>query len=361
MSQTSKGISPINVLKLAGAYCAFCIGSGYASGQEVSQFFTSQGLLSFGALAISMALFMWFGSTIMMRGFDLNIKSTNNIFREYCGKYIGMALEIFIPIFLFSVVVIMVAGSGATLSEYYGMNPYVGRVLMAAAATVTVFFGLSRLVTVIGIIGPVIIVISLVVGVLGILHGTVEISNVESTMANLEVPKASSNWAMSGLLYAAYMVMGSAPFFAGLGTQANTRKEALVGGLLGGFLLIGAAVVMSTGMLMNIDTVFNKEVPALAMAGATAPWIADVFAVVLMLGIYSTAAPMLWSACNRLALDGTPRFKIAAVVLGVAAFIGGQLPFGQLVGFIYPNMGKLGILFLVCVLLAPFIFKNRKK
>ncbi len=350
-------ISWLNVIKLAGAYCAFCIGSGFATGQEVRLFFTSYGLYSFGALAISMALFMWFGSVLMLKGFTLRIRATNTIFGQYCGKIIGFALEAFVPIFIFSVVVIMISGAGATLSEYYGLPSYVGRVLMAVVSIVSIIFGLSRLVNIIGLIGPVIIVISLVIGGLSIVNAPGTFSDVISMNEALEVPKAASSWVLSGLLYAAFMVLGSAPFFSGLGTQARNPKEAILGGLLGGFLLILAAGVMSTGMLYHMDVLFNKEVPALALASDLSPVLAHFFSVILILGIYSTAAPMLWSVCNRLATDSSARFKMTALVLGSFALLGGLLPFGQLVGFIYPNTGVVGIFFMLCVLLHPLLKK----
>lgn len=350
-------INWFNVVKLSGAYCAFCIGSGFASGQEVRLFFTSYGLYSFGALAISMALFMWFGSVLMLKGFNLRIRATNTIFGQYCGKIVGAALEAFVPIFIFSVVVIMISGAGATLSEYYGLHPYAGRILMAVMSIVSIIFGLSRLVNIIGLIGPVIIVISLIVGALSIINAPGDFSDVISMNETLEVPQAASSWALSGLLYAAFMVLGSAPFFSGLGTEARNPKEAVFGGLLGGFLLILAAGVMSTGMLYHLGTLFDKEVPALTLASNLSPALAHFFAVVLILGIYSTAAPMLWSVCNRVATDSSSRFKIAAIVLGTIALLGGLLPFGQLVGFIYPKTGLVGILFMVCILLHPLLKK----
>lgn len=357
---SAAGFSWLNVIKLAGAYCAFCIGSGFASGQEVRLFFTSQGLMSFGALAISMALFMWFGSAIMMKGNALQLRSVSTIFRHYCGPIIGGALEIFVPIFIFSVVVIMISGAGATLSEYYGMPPYAGRILMAGLSIVSIIFGLSRLVYIIGMIGPVIILISIIVGAISIASGTTPLAEAGPMTEALKVPKAASLWFVSGSLYAAFMVLGSAPFFCGLGTQANSRKEALLGGLLGGFLLIGAAAVMSTGMLCNITDLFDKEVPALTLANNISPLLANFFAVVLILGIYSTAAPMLWSVCNRIAVDSSARFKATAVVLGTLALLGGLLPFSELVGFIYPNTGIVGLCFMLAVLFSPLWLKNKK-
>ena len=51
-------VSILNVLKFAGAFIAFIIGSGFATGQEIMQFFTSNGLYSLGSIVISLILVM---------------------------------------------------------------------------------------------------------------------------------------------------------------------------------------------------------------------------------------------------------------------------------------------------------------
>ncbi len=347
-SQKQNGFSAFS---LAGAFCAFCIGSGFASGQEIMQFFTAYGIWSFGALAVSMLLFMWLGSSIMQAGFKLQLQNTSDIFKYYCGPYLGLFFEFFVPFFLFAVVVIMFAGGGAIVSQNYGLNPYVGRTIMAALSLFTVIFGLKRMVTIIGLIGPAIIMVSIVAGGIGITHATHSLSSITEIIAPLNVPAAAQEWWIAGLLYAGFMIFGSAPFFAGLGGSAKAFGVARTGGMLGGFMLIGAAAVMSTGILLNIDLVFNKEVPALAVAELASNLLSSVFAVILLLGVYSTAAPMLWTVCNRIAPDGTKKFRMAAVILTILAFAGALLPFGQLVGTIYPFTGYFGLLFMTCVVL----------
>lgn len=349
------GVNIANIFSLAGAFCAFCIGSGFASGQEVLQFFTAHGPYSFGALAICMVLFMWFGASIMGTGQRLKLQTTTDVFSWYCGPHLGKLFEYAVPLFLFCVVVIMFAGAGALVSEYYGISADMGRLVMAVLSLATVVLGLGRLVKIIGSIGPGIVVLSVAVGVMGIMTGPDSIRESAEVMAALEVPKAADNWVVSGALYAAFMIFGSAPFFAGMGSQAAGRKEALWGGMLGGFALIGAAAVMSTGLLANITVVYNKEVPNLVVAGASSQGFAWFFSAVLFCGIYTTAAPMLWSVCNRIAADGTRKFKMTAVVLTAAAYMGALLPFGRLVGTIYPYTGYLGLLFLVCLLYRQFV------
>lgn len=67
----------LNVVKYAGAYIAFIIGSGFATGQEIIQFYTSYGIWGIGSIAISMFLFAWVGGTVTDMGFRTKgIRST---------------------------------------------------------------------------------------------------------------------------------------------------------------------------------------------------------------------------------------------------------------------------------------------
>ena len=163
----------LNVVKYAGAYIAFIIGSGFATGQEIIQFYTSYGIWGIGSIAISMFLFAWVGGTVTDMGFRTKGMEKVNAYGQICGKWLGTFYEYFVRIFLFAVVVVMISGAGATLNEYYGLNYYVGSLLMAVLIFVAFAFGFNKLLDVIGCIGPVIIVFSIVVAVATIVSGSV--------------------------------------------------------------------------------------------------------------------------------------------------------------------------------------------
>ncbi len=61
-------ISIIRVMKYAGAYIAFEIGSGFATGQEILQFYTSYGTMGIAGAIVSMILFSWAGGSLMKIG-----------------------------------------------------------------------------------------------------------------------------------------------------------------------------------------------------------------------------------------------------------------------------------------------------
>ena len=347
------------VIKLSGAYIAFIIGSGFATGQEIIQFYTSYGWLSVGAILISMFLFAWVGASVMGMGYDNKQEGKNpGAYQQFCGKYLGTFYEYFVVFFLFCVVVVLISGAGATLNEYYGLNHLVGSGLMAILIYVAYVFGLKGLINIVGTIGPVIIVFTVIVGLVTIAGSFDGLANVSTAIQNVNLPKASPNWIISGLSYASYNVFGAIFFLSELGKESKTRKEATWGGALGGIILMTATLVMNIALLSQVDIIGELAVPTLHLADSISPVVGVAFSVVLILGIFSTAAPMTWTVCDKITKEGTAKAKIIAAVVVVLAFVGGQLPFGTLVGIIYPYTGYLGILLFICLLV--YKVRNRK-
>lgn len=350
-----------DIFAFGGAIMAFVIGAGFASGQEVMQFFTHLGLWgSLCAGATAMVLFSWFGAVLLEDGRQLQLEDANAIFAHYCGKHIGIFFEWFVPVLLFLVVSIMLSGAGATVSEHYGINPNVGRIAMGIATLLTVLLGLKKLVNIIGNIGPVIIAFTMVMGIVSIAQNPGGLAIADKVLKTIDVPGASDNWLLSGILYAAFSLVGLMPFIAGMGKQAKSKTDTLFGGIFGGVAFVFGGMILSTGLLANIEKVYDKQIPSLAIAAEILPFVASIFALVLLLGIYTTAVPMLWTAVNRISTDEkSMRYKVSAVIMIVISFFGAQLQFGKMVGFVYPATGYMGILLITGMVYTRYI-KNRQ-
>ena len=363
-------VSLRNVVIFAGAYCAFSIGSGYATGQEILQFFGAFGPQGIIGCFVSMLIFAFLGGALMQKGYDLKLKYHTQVFHYYCGKYIGTFLEWVTILFLFSVVSIMIAGTGAVASEYFALPGDVGSVFMALLCILSILLGLMRLADVIGSMGPVIIFFTIGIGILTVLNANTDWAKGWDVLYDLRSTKSwwfstydilDSAW-FSGVLYASCMVFGSIPFLTGLGGKANSRREAFLGGFLGGVALMIASALMMAAMLCFPAEVAKLQVPNLFLAQQFAPALALIFSVILLLGIYSTAAPMFWVVINKLEqwLPNKTVKMAVTVVLGVVAYFGAQIGFGKLIGFLYPLMGQVGVLMIIVVLVKVFILKDNK-
>ncbi|WP_131057933.1 hypothetical protein, partial [Clostridioides difficile] len=235
------------------------------------------------------------------------------------------------------------------LTEYYGINPYLGRVLMAVATLITVSMGLEKLVSILGRIGPVIAVFTIAVGLISLFKHFDGLSMVGEAMKNIEVTKASESPIVSGVIYNTLNIIVMIVFLTGMGASIESKKDAFWGGLLGGIVFMTAGIVMYLAMISDIGNLYMKEIPSLYLADNISPIVGVCFSVALILGIYTTAVPLLWSVTNRIVEDEHPKFKLVTTVIAILACIGGFLPFGKLVNILYPYTGYMGLLILVCM------------
>ena len=77
-------------MKAAATYIGTVIGAGFATGQEMLQFFVRFGVMGFVGLAFAAAMFIFFGFIIMDLGRRLNARSYREIIhffgREGAGR-----------------------------------------------------------------------------------------------------------------------------------------------------------------------------------------------------------------------------------------------------------------------------------
>jgi uncharacterized membrane protein YkvI len=350
----TEGVRLGNVVKYSGSIVAFLIGSGFASGQEVMQFFTSYGVLwsGLGGL-ISLGLFLWFTTITVQDAQILKLEDTNAIFEHYCGNIIGAVFKWITPVFLFMVYVIMISGAGALLFEFYGIPAIFGRAVMSLLSLITVLLGLDRLVSVVGRIGPFLIIFIIFIGLSAIIANFDGIRSADKELAALSVPKATKYWWFSGLTYASFCAVVILPFLAGIGRSNPNRREMALSGCLGCGAFILTAMAVSYGMLAYISQIYNKNIPAVFVANLLIPGAGIIFSIVLYAGIYTTAVPMLWSSCNKISSDEKGlKFRLSVIILTLIAFFGGRLPFATLVNIVYPYMGYLGIFLFVGMLIT---------
>lgn len=344
-------VSLYKVVNYAGAFIALLIGSGFATGQEIMQYFAAWGYKGILGVIVCFILLAYVGVSFISAGYNNKFDTPNDIYRYYCGKYIGTFYDYFSIFFIFLSFTVMIAGTGATVQQHYSISPYIGGMIMAIVAIATVIFGLQKIVDVIGNIGPIIVVISIVVGIIGILlnpsGGQKGVEIAKDLVENEQIKVASSNWLLAAGSYVGFCMLWLAAFLGGIGANANNEKEGRLGAFSGaaGFSL--AVLLMSLGLLFNMADVGGSQIPNVILASKIHPALGNVFSVIILLGIYTTSVPLLWSVIARFAKEKTSKFKLLTVIVGVVgAVIGLVIKFDELVNVVYVLNGYVGLILL---------------
>lgn len=351
-----------DVLKIGGAYAAFCIGSGFATGQEIMQFFTSHGWAGIGAALITLVLYVWMGMTMMRDGQRYHLDHDTAVWNHYCGKYMGAVMNGFGSFVIFGIYVVMIGGAGASMEQYLGIPNIAGRLIMSAACLIVALMGLNKLVDVLSFIGPAIIICALAIGVITIVRDSSQIAAVQESLARVEVPSTSESWLVSGFLYAGFMAFMIIPFMTQLGSASRTSLQSgMAGGAAGAVFQVCAIIIMMVAQLLNINMIHNSQIPSLMLAEKISPVLAGVFVVMVLLGIFSTAMPLLWMLAHKAGPDRSRKFNLTTVALVVLAVVLSVLPFTVLVNKIYGISGYVGIIAMAIIFGRQILMRRSHK
>lgn len=347
----AQAVNWLTVLKVSGAFMAFLIGSGFATGQEAMQFFVAHGLQGVAGALVALLLFVYTCASLYRSGKTHHLVRNEDVFTYYCGRFIGVFLTWYTMIFIVAVHAIMLAGAGATLKQAYGVPLPIGSGLMALLSMGTLLLGLRRIVDVISWIGPLIVILTIFIAVMSLLGHIPDIAPGARRVPELNLLMASPHWLFSGVLYVGMTLPGMASFLPALAATMGSRKDLAYASVLGPVFYICAMLLVVLALLGSITVVYQAEVPIMALASDVLPLYGMVFAIVIFLGIYSTVTPLSWTVCERLAEEGSAGYRWLVVALTLVGYFGGMLlPFGKLVNLIYPTVGYAGFLFLVCAI-----------
>jgi uncharacterized membrane protein YkvI len=335
----------ITTAKVAGTYIGTIVGAGFASGQEILQFFVSfgkKGIL--GLLAITF-LFIYFGYIIMMLGRKLKASSHLPIVNEAGGRILGPFSDAIITFFLFGALTAMIAGSGAIFKQEFGTHPLIGSLFMASITMLTVMGGFQGIINSISIVVPFLIIAAVSVSIAAI----IKMSPDTVQFTYLPIPGFLRNWLWSAIVYVSYNTVTSISILGPLGYQADDDKIIKRGALLGGLGLgIGAAAIF-TALYINAGNIQNIEIPMLFVSRQISPLIKILYSVVLLAEIYTTAVSDLYGFAARICQKKKINFFPVILISTASAFLISLTGFTNLVKYLYPAVGYLGVLTLICL------------
>lgn len=337
-------------IQIAGAYIGTIVGAGFASGQEVLQFFTSFGWLGFAGAVVATILFAFLGMNITQIGSRLQTQSHKDVVYSICGKYLGIAVDFVITFFLFGVAVIMFAGAGSTFEQQFGIPSMIGSLIMVLLTIITCCFNVEKVVSIIGSITPVLIVLVMVIA--GYALFTMDVSFTELQKLSQQQESAASNWLVGGLLYVSFNITCGVAMLAVMGGTTKDVKVAGRGGILGGIGLGLMLILINVGMFTRIDAIGGLDIPMLYLANEISPVVGVIMSIVLLAMIFNTAVGMLYGFSVRIVKPDSPKFKGFTAIIGLIGFAASFVGFTKLVGTLYPITGYLGFALMAAIIVA---------
>lgn len=349
------------ILAYGGSYFGAVVGAGFASGQEVMQFYTNYGAMSIFAIIPATVLFIWLGIRFGELGNRLHTNTHGPVMQYLCGKYAGKIFDYILLFFMFGGFSIMVSGGGTTLATYFGVNPYLGRVIMAVASILAVSFGLAFTLKIGGLIGPLIVVFSLLVAVIGLVTGGSSIAEADAAIENANLVTSAPNVWVSVFIYVSYCVMPNCPMLISIGNNEQSKSNRTKG-LAFGAVLLGVCLSFINGALLrNYAVVGDSEIPMVEIARSISKPLGYAYAIILFAAIFTTAISALYGIVCKLPEAERKKRFIVALIVSAAAMVLGFVPFSTLVGTLYPVMGYIGLIVMVAILVHQIRDRSRQR
>lgn len=349
----------VSTFKVAATYIGTVVGAGFATGQEVLQFFARFGISGLGGLVITTVLFIVFGYIIMDLGSALNARSHMEIIQYSGGKFLGTIIDTIITIFLFGTFSVMIAGNGALFEQQLKLPSMAGNTIMAILTALTVLTGINGVINSISFVVPFLLATVLITSILSVLQHPV---NLVAVPMITDRNGLFNNWFLAAVLYVSYNTVISIAILGPLGNEAKSKKTIRSGAILGGLGLGSGAVMIYLALSGHITNIEKLEVPMIYIAGTLSPMLQVVYALVLLAEIYTTAVSSLYGFTSRVIDMQKKPVKGRYIVTGstVVALLSSRLGFSNLVRYLYPLIGYCGVIILVALVISTLSSDKEK-
>lgn len=327
--------------KYAFAYTGIVVGAGFATGQEVLQFFASYGLISFLGVVLTGLIVMFIGRQAAKLGYSTHAESHVLPLNTLFGKKFGLVIDIILAFFLYGLAIVMIAGSGATFNEGFGIHPQIGAIILIVLALITLLMDFEKIISVIGVITPVLVVAMFFIAGYNVLNPMVPLSEVNQYNDVSRTPTGS--WWFDAITYAGFTLATAFSFLSIMGSESARQSIVRRGAIYGGLIIMIIMLLINFGVLSIIPNAYDVSLPTMEMANNVAPWFGTAYSIIIILLIYNSIVGFLYPFLARFSTPGTKKYKILLVGSLVIGYFGTYVGFVELVNIIYPLFGYVGM------------------
>lgn len=270
------------------------IAGGYGTGAELMEFFLRFGPRAGLIAMLTISMVIWAVVCAATYEFARVFKTYN--YRTMFQKLLGKAwflYEICYVVLLMIVLAVIASSAGSILNELWGLNYYVGVIGLMIGVGTLVYFGTDAIEKVLSLWSMVLYVVyALFMILVFVKHG----SNISGALSNSPM---EPGWVMGGFQYGFYN-LGIIPAVLFTLAHAETRKEAVVSGLLSGVIGILPGVFLLLAMIAYYPNILGETVPTVVMLNDLGfNWLQILFQIVLFGTLIETGTGFIFAVTER--------------------------------------------------------------
>lgn len=327
--------------EIASVYIGTVIGAGFASGQEILQFFINYGYKGILGAMLATVLFMVIGTVVLLKTYNEGLDSYQELIRPIMGRNLSNLAEFVILSYLFIGVCVMVAGSGALFSEQLNMPYNIGIIIMVLLTLATVLYSIKGILKVNKMLIPI-----LLFGIISI--GFIAMIKKDFAFDQIHIKVVNNNWIKSAIMYVSYNIISAIVVLSSLRSVIKNKRTAIKGGMMGGLGLGVLCIFIIIPMLLFFNQVNTLEIPMLGVARYVDRRADILYSLIIWIAMFTTAVSNSFGFLTRICDIININFKWVAVMFCLTTIPVAKMGFSKLVNVFYPLFGylSLGLMFL---------------
>jgi len=332
----------MGILKVVFVIIGTLIGAGFASGQEIYAFFYSFGIKGIYGMIVSSCII---GLTIYSSLKIIYKYNDVENYKDFLDKLVKSnkikeIINIVVNIFIIISFYVMIAGFGAYLKQEFNLNNIIGSGILALICLIVFKTNVKAFVKINEILIPILIFIIVLIGIVNVKN--IEFSNLE----NYIIQKNDSNWLVMSVMYASYNCILLVPVLISIKNYIKTKKDIKYISII--VTVIVAMLLMAIFfLLINVDVnIKSIEMPAVYAIDKIWHSIKNIYGIIIMISIFTTAISLGISFLNNTSKN-KKSYNVIALIICFTSIIFSQIGFSNLVNFLYPILGFLGIVQIV--------------
>lgn len=329
------------IIRVAFTYIGTIVGAGFASGQEILQFFTRYGWMATFTIGLSSLLFVWVGIKLMLMAQDLKAQSYEDLNAALFGRRIGKWVSLFTMVVLFSITTVMLAGGGTVFEEQLHLSYQSGLLITLFLAYLVLIRGIQAIMTVNSIVVPIMILFSFIVVIY-----TWNSPGSGNWLAISSDYSVGTIW-LAPFQYTAFNLAMSQAVLVPMGASIENRSVLYWGGLIGGLgiglLLLSAHFALSAQMpgIAQFEIPMGNIMTGLGSATQAA------YLLVIYGEIFTTFIADTYGLSLQLQQRTMLHPKVILIAILTLSFIVSQIGFKMLLSVLYPLFGMISMAWLV--------------
>lgn len=335
------------VLQVAFTYIGTIVGAGFATGQEILQFFTEYGKWATLTIVLSSLLFVWLGTKMMLIAHDTGANSYEDLNRQLFGKKAGKWISFFTLFVLIGVNSVMLAGAGSVFVEHLHLTYQTGLLITLIGTYLLLGRGIKAILQMNSIIVPFMLLLSLMILLSTIHHPSA------SNFIRLESDHGMFATWLSPLLYTSFNLAMAQAILVPLGSQLKDRNVIKYGGMIGG---IGIGCMLMTAhfaMSAYMPGIQQFEIPMGSIAFALGAAIQIIYIILIFMEIFSTFVADIYGITLQVRQHIQVSPRLITLFIMLSCYLVSQFGFSSLLSILYPIYGMLAMVWAVHLIKSP--------